>query len=43
MVLASRNQSLLEAVAIQCREYKTEVLVITIDLSQVKQVQSLAQ
>ena len=43
LVLASRNQSLLEAVATKCREHDAEVLVIPTDLSQVQQVQLLAQ
>jgi short-subunit dehydrogenase len=42
LVLASRNQSLLEAVATKCREDRAEVLVIPTDLSQVEQVQALA-
>ncbi len=42
LVLASRNQSLLEAVATKCREDRAEVLIIPTDLSQVEQVQALA-
>ena len=43
LVLASRNQSLLETVATKCRQHGTEVLVVPTDLSQVQQVQLLAQ
>jgi short-subunit dehydrogenase len=42
LVLASRNQSLLEAVATKCRENRAEVLIIPTDLSQIEQVQALA-
>lgn len=43
LVLASRNQSLLETVAIECRADRAEVLVLPTDLSQLEAVQSLAQ
>lgn len=43
LVLASRNQSLLETVAIECRADRAEVLVLPTDLSQAEAVQSLAQ
>ncbi len=43
LVLASRNQSQLEAVATKCRDHNAEVLVIPTDLSQLEQVQSLTQ
>lgn len=43
LVLASRNQSLLETVADKCRQHQTEVLVLPTDLSQTEEVQSLAQ
>ncbi len=42
LVLASRNQILLEAVATKCRQDRAEVLIIPTDLSQVEQVQALA-
>ena len=43
LVLASRNQSLLETVAVKCRQHKATVLIVPTDLSQPAQVQSLAQ
>ena len=43
LVLASRNQSLLEVVATKCRQHGAEVLVVPTDLSQVEQVQVLAE
>ena len=43
LVLASRNQSLLEAIATKCRQHHADVLVLPTDLSQVEQVKSLAQ
>lgn len=43
LVLASRNQALLEEVATKCRGQGAEVLVIPTDLSQPEQVQFLAQ
>lgn len=43
LVLASRNQALLEDVATKCREHGAKVLVIPTDLSQLQQVQLLAQ
>ncbi|MEM8673454.1 MAG: SDR family oxidoreductase [Cyanobacteria bacterium P01_G01_bin.67] len=43
LVLASRNQLLLETVAAKCRAYNATVCVIPTDLSQLEQVQSLAQ
>ena len=43
LVLASRNQSLLSTVATKCRQYGTQVLVVPTDLSQVQQVQFLAE
>jgi len=43
LVLASRNQSLLEVVATKCREHNAVVLVVPTDLSQCEQVQLLAQ
>ena len=42
LVLASRNQSLLTAVADRCRQDGADVLVIPTDLSQTEQVNSLA-
>jgi len=41
LVLAARNQSLLEAVADCCRQHGAQVLVVPTDLSKVEQVQSL--
>ena len=43
LVLASRDRSLLEAVADRCRQYQAEVLVIQTDLAQIEQVQSLGE
>jgi len=43
LVLASRDQSALERAAEKCRNYNAEVLIIPTDLSQLAQVQSLAQ
>lgn len=43
LILASRNQSALEIVADKCRNHHADVLVIPTDLSQLEQVQSLAQ
>ena len=43
LVLASRNQSLLETLATKCRQDGAEVLVVPTDLSQQEQVQSLVQ
>lgn len=43
LILASRNQALLEEVATKCRGQGAEVLVIPTDLSQSEQVQLLAQ
>lgn len=43
LVLASRNQSALEIVAEKCRQHNAEVIIIPTDLSQLEQVQSLAQ
>ena len=43
LVLASRNESLLSTVATKCRQSGTEVLVVPTDLSQVQQVQLLAE
>ncbi|MGB5636744.1 MAG: SDR family oxidoreductase [Waterburya sp.] len=43
LVLASRNQSLLDTVATKCREHNAQVLIVSIDLSQVEQVQLLAR
>ena len=42
LVLASRNQSSLSAVASKCREYHADILVIPTDLSRIEQVQTLA-
>ena len=43
LVLASRDRSLLEAVATKCRQHQAQVLVIPTDLSQQEQIESLAQ
>lgn len=43
LVLASRNQSLLEKVATKCRGHNADVFIIPTDLSQLEQVKSLAQ
>lgn len=43
LILASRNQVQLEQVAIKCRQYGAEVLVIPTDLAQLEQVQSLVR
>ncbi|MEM8720123.1 MAG: SDR family oxidoreductase [Cyanobacteria bacterium P01_G01_bin.39] len=43
LVLASRNQSLLETVAVKCREHNATVLVVPTDLSVPEQVELLAQ
>ena len=42
LVLASRKQPLLEAVADRCRRNRAKVLVVPTDLSKTEQVQSLA-
>ena len=43
LVLAARNQTLLETVAIHCRQEGAKVLLVPTDMAQTKQVQSLAQ
>ena len=43
LVLAARNRQLLEAVADRCRQDRAKVLVVTVDLSQTEQVQSLGE
>ena len=43
LVLASRNRASLEEVAQKCRTHQAEVLVVTTDLADAEQVQSLAQ
>ena len=43
LVLASRDRSLLEAVANKCRQQNADVRIFPTDLSQVEQVQSLAR
>ena len=43
LVLASRNQSLLETLATKCRQDGAEVLVVPTDLSQQDRIQSLVQ
>lgn len=42
LVLASRNQEKLEAVATECRKVGAEVLVVPTDMAQVEQVKALA-
>ena len=43
LVLAARNQSLLETIADRCRQHQAEVFVVPTDLSQLEQVKSLAK
>jgi short-subunit dehydrogenase len=43
LVLAARNQEKLEAVATDCRKVGADVLVVPTDMSEVEQVQALAQ
>lgn len=43
LILASRNHTALETVANRCRNHHADVLVISTDLSQIEQVQSLAR
>ena len=43
LVLASRNQAQLEAIATECRQHNAEVLVVPTDLSQTEQVKTLSE